>query len=292
MQIDRVAPVLHSVAQVRNWVVENIPLTESLLGYDLFLKLGNDIATGRVLDVNTLITSLPHPPELVIAHLRQMALAGLLVFEGVGEQRVFRPTPRFLSLLEDYGRKFESLFIVREDLRSQQLLLAGSDQELANFGKLVYDRMYDLGWLYLHNFGSVCFLMASLVRRIAVAHGYAAQIASCHVEITHPQGRYRLGAQGVAQAGQIDGHAACVINESTIVDFGLGNVRKGYRRDFYWGVVCDYRRDGAAIGSVAIPGPQTATWMDDWQSPATATEVERYAAFVENLFEQYAARFL
>jgi hypothetical protein len=112
------------------------------------------------------------------------------------------------------------------------------------------------------------------------------------VEITHPQGAYKLGAQGLAQPGQIDGHAMCVIDESTIFDFGLGNVRKGYRRDFYWGAVCDYRRDGAVIGSVTIQGPQTVTWKDDWQSPATDTEVARYAPFVENLFEQYAARFL
>jgi hypothetical protein len=273
-------------------VVENIPLTESLLGYDLFLKLGNDIATGKLLDASTIGEGLPHPPALVLEHLRRMALEGLLVFEGSGPAQVVRPTQRFLGLLEKYSRKFSSLFIVRDDLRSQQLLLAGSDPEIADFARLMYDRIYDMGWLYLHNFGSVCFLMASLVRRIALAHGYQAEIASCHVEIAHPEGMYLLGAQGVAKPGQIDGHAACLLNGTTLVDFGLGNVRKGYRRDFYWGVVCDYRRHGAAIGAITIPGPQTATWKDDWQSPATETEVTRYAPFVENLFQQYAARFL
>jgi hypothetical protein len=292
MQIDRVIPMLQSVAQVRNWVVENIPLTESLLGYDLFLKIGNDIATGQPLDVNTLSTGFPHPPAQVQAHLRLMVMNGLLVFEDGGAQQVLRPTPRFLALLETYGRKFESLFIVRDDLRSQQLFLASSDAQMTAFARQMYDRVYDMGWLYLHNFGSVCFLMASLVRRIAEAHGYDARIASCHVEVQFPGGLYSLGGQGVAKPGQIDGHAACVINGSTLVDFGLGNIRKGYRRNFYWGVACDYRRDGAAIAQLALPGPHTMTWKDDWQSPGAHAEIARYAPFVENLFEQYAARFL
>jgi hypothetical protein len=292
MQIDRVIPMLQSVAQVRNWVVEHIPLTESLLGYDLFLKIGNDIASGQPLDVNTITAGFPHPPAQVQAHLRLMVLNGLLVFEDSGVQQVLRPTPRFLALLDTYGRQFESLFIVRNDLRSQQLFMAVSDAEMTAFVRQLYDRVYDMGWLYLHNFGSVCFMMASLVRRIAQAHGHQARIASCHVQVEFQGGMYSLGGKGVAKPGQIDGHAVCVINESTLVDFGLGNVRKGYRRDFYWGIASDYRRDGAAIAAVTIAGPHTLTWKDDWQYPGTDDELARYAPFVENLFEQYAARFL
>lgn len=281
--------MLQSVAQVRNWVVAHIPLTASLVGYDLFLKIGNDIAAGLPLDVDTIAAGLPHAREDVLAHLELMAQARLVGFSELGE---VCPTPDFLALLDEYGRTFDSLFIVREDLRGQQLLIASTDPQLGAFGRLLYDRIYDLGWLYLHNFGSVCFLMASLVRRIALAHGHQARIVTCYAEVAQKRSVFLLGAPGYAKPGQVEGHAACVIDERVVVDFGLGNVRKGHRRDFPWGVVCDFRRDGAAIGAAKVAGGETITWKDDWQSPAADAELARYAPHIEDLFGQYAARFL
>lgn len=284
--------MLQSVAKVRNWVVENIPHTDSLLGYDLFLKLGNDIIAGLPLDVPSIAAGLPNPQEEVLALLQRMAQSGLLFFAEEGGMPTVRPTQRFLLLLDKYGRQFDSLFIVRDDLRRHQLHIEVSDPALAAFAKLVYDRVFDLGWLYLHNFGSACFLMASLVNRIAAAHGHESHIASCYVEVSNANGSYLLGGQGMAKPGQIDGHAACVVGGKLILDFGLGNVRKGYRRDFPWGVACDYRRDGHVMGSIVIPGAETAIWKDDWQSPGSDAELARYAPHIEELFGLYAARFL
>jgi hypothetical protein len=285
--------MLQSVAQVRNWVVTHLPIAESLVGYDLFLKLGNDIAAGLPLEVQRLAAGLPYEPGQIIGQLQLMAQAGLLEFAGEPPApRVVRPTARFVDLLAEYGRTFDRLFIVRDDLRGQQLVATATDPALKAFGKLVYDRVHDLGWLYLHNFGSVCFLMASLVRRIAEAHGHAARISSCYVEIVEPQRRFQLGGQGLGQPGQVDGHAACVVGEALVLDFGLGNVRKAFRRDFPWGVVCDYRRDGAVFGSAPVPGNGTAIWKDDWQSASTETELAACVPFVERLFREYEERFL
>jgi hypothetical protein len=292
MQLDRVPPLLQSVAQVRNWVVQHVPLAGSMLGYDLFIKLGNDLAAGQPIDLQALAQGLPYPADQVAGHVRAMADAGLLdLQDGPDGACTLRPTASFMALLNDYGREFESLFIVRKDLRKKQLLLAVSDPALGQFGRLLYDRLYDLGWLYLHNFGSACFLMASLVRRLAVAHGHEARIASCYVEIMHEGGRFRLGAEGLAKAGQIDGHAVCIVDESMMLDFGLGNVRKSYRRDFHWGAACDYRRDGHAMGSLTVPRGETVTWKDDWQSPGTDAELANYAPHIENLFAEYVARY-
>jgi hypothetical protein len=284
--------MLQSVAKVRNWLVEHVPLANSLLGYDLFLKLGNDIIEAHPLDLDSIAAGLPYPQEDVLAQLQRMAQAELLVFSAADGKLLVHPTQRFVTLLDKYGRQFDSLFIVREDLRKHQLQMTVSDQGLAAFGKLVYDRIFDLGWLYLHNFGSACFMMASLVNRIAVAHGHQSRVASCYVDVSGAQARYLLGAQGMAGPGQIDGHAVCVIGERMIVDFGLGNVRKGYRRDFPWGLACDYQRDGHVMGSSVLPGAETVTWKDDWQSPGSAEELARYAPHLENLFGEYAARFL
>jgi hypothetical protein len=292
MQTQRVVPVLRSVAQIRNWVVANVPLTDTLLGYDLFLKLGNDVLAGLPLDVDTIVAGLPYDASQVVAQLQQMAAKGLVGVDMQGATAVVRPTADFLKLLDTYSRMFERLFIVRSHLRGKQLLVGASDPQLNEFAQVLYDRVYDMGWLYLHNFGSVCFLMAALVRRIAIAHGYDARVASCWVEITGPQVLYKLGSQGGAKPGQIDGHAAVVLNERVILDFGLGNVRKGYRRDFAWGAVLDYRRDGHVLGAVPASRREIMTWKDDWQSPETEPELNRYAPFVEDLFTQYAQRFL
>jgi hypothetical protein len=292
MQIDRVPTMLQSVAQLRNWVVENVPCTNSMLGYDLFIKLGNDVVAGQPLDLATLAQGLPYPPEQVADHIRRMAQAGLFEIADVGQgAAMLRATSAFVTLLDRYSRKLESVFIVREDLRSQQLLVSASDPALGQFASMLYDRIYDMGWLYLHNFGSACFLMASLVRRLAEAHGHAARIASCYVEIAHDEGQYLLGAQGYAKPGQIDGHAVCIVNEAVILDFGLGNVRKGYRRDFHWGVATDYRRQDSVLGAMTVRTGERVTWKDDWQSPGTDAELARYAPHIEDLFGQYVARF-
>jgi hypothetical protein len=112
------------------------------------------------------------------------------------------------------------------------------------------------------------------------------------VDVNSGQGNYLLGAEGMAKPGQIDGHAVCVVDERMILDFGLGNVRKGYRRDFPWGIVADYRRQEHIMGAAVIPGAETVIWKDDWQSPGSDEELARYAPHIEDLFSHYAARFL
>lgn len=291
MALHRVPPILQSVSKARNWVVQNVPGTNSMLGYDLFLKLGNDVVAGQPLQLDAFTQGLPYPSEEVGRQLRQFEQAGLVTLAAADDGvPALRPTERFLGLLNQYSRMFESLFIVRHELRTQHLLVRTEHAELAELCRVLYDRMYDLGWFYLHNFGSACFLMASLVCRLAQLHGRSARIASCYVEIQGENSRYMLGAEGYAKAGQIDGHAVCIIDESVVVDFGLGNVRKGYRRNFHWGIVSDYRRDGPVLCTLEVPGGETATWKDDWQSPGTEAELARYAPHIDGLAADYIAR--
>jgi DNA-binding Lrp family transcriptional regulator len=292
MQIQRVTSLLQGVANVRKWVVENVPLTSSMVGYDLFLKLGNDFIGGRPLDVNTLLRELPHPEKSITQQIKKMEDAGLIVAQpaAVGARKLL-PTRQFVHLLETYSRKFESTFILRKGLRDQQLMVMTEDDKLREFAESLYDNFYDLGWLYLHNFGGVCFLMASLVKRVAAAYGYTARVESCYVDVSNAHERYMLGAQGFAKEGQIDGHAMCVIDDALIIDFGLGNIRKGYRRDFYWAMACDYRPEGSVLASVGLPTGHTVTWKNDWQSPDSEAELARYAPHIDELFQQYETYF-
>jgi hypothetical protein len=292
MPLHRVPPILKSVALVRNWLVENVPCTDSMLGYDLFLKLGNDFVAGQRLKLSALAQGLPYAAEEVAAQLRRFEEHGLVTLASDADDGlVVEGTERFLALLDRYGRVFDAVFIVRGELRGQQLLVSSNQPELADFGRLLYDRMYDLGWLYLHNFGSACFLISSLARRLAELHGHRARIVSGLVEVENQGNVFLLGGQGFAKPGQIDGHAVCVIDDALVLDFGLGNVRKSYRRDFYWGTIADYARDGAVFARMTLPDGVTMAWKDDWQSPDTDVELARYAPHIDELAAQYVARY-
>jgi hypothetical protein len=292
MPLHRVPPILKSVALVRNWLVENVPCTDSMLGYDLFLKLGNDFVAGQRLKLSALAQGLPYAAEEVAAQLRRFDEHGLVTLASDADDGlVVEGTERFLALLDHYGRVFDAVFIVRGELRGQQLLVSSNQPELADFGRLLYDRMYDLGWLYLHNFGSACFLISSLARRLAELHGHRARIVSGLVEVENQGNVFLLGGQGFAKPGQIDGHAVCVIDDALVLDFGLGNVRKSYRRDFYWGTIADYERDGAVFARLTLPDGVTMAWKDDWQSPNTEAELARYAPHIDELAAQYVARY-
>jgi hypothetical protein len=292
MPLHRVSPILKSVALVRNWLVENVPCTDSMLGYDLFLKLGNDFGAGQRLKLSALVQGLPYSAEEVTAQLRRFEEHGLVALASdAGDGLMVEGTERFLALLDRYGRVFDAVFIVRGELRGQQLLVSSARPELADFGRLLYDRMYDLGWLYLHNFGSACFLVASLARRLAELHGHRARIVSGMVEVENQGNTFLLGGQGFAKPGQVDGHAVCVVDDALVLDFGLGNVRKSYRRDFYWGTIADYQRDGAVFARLTLPDGVTMAWKDDWQSPGTEAELARYAPHIDELAAQYIARY-
>lgn len=297
MSLQRVPPILQSVAQMRNWVVEHVPGTDSMLGYDLFLKLGNDVVDGKPLQVGLLAQGMPYPQEALVGHLRRFEEQGLVTLSNDTDRGLMLlATPRFLKLLDQYSLVFESVFIMRTELRTQQLLIQSEDAALAAFARVLYDRVYDLGWLYLHNYGSACFLMASIVGRIAALHGHDTRVASCYVEVDrHLDGgridRYLLGAQGYVKPGQIAGHAVCVIDEKLVVDFGLGNVRKNHDREFYWGAIGDYRRAGDAFARLVLPDNQTMTWKDDWQTPDGDAELARYAPHLDTFVAQYLARF-
>jgi hypothetical protein len=294
MQIQRVTSLLQGIASARGWLIKHIPLTNSMAGYDLFLKIANDCMAGQPIMLHALLDGLSHPEKMVLQKLAKMEAAGLLAEQPAGidpRVRTFRPTQEFLGLLKNFSKQFESLFILRKSLRDQQLLVVTEDHALRDFAESLYDHFYDLGWFYLHNFGAVCFLMASLVARVATGYGYRARVASCYVEIAKGEGCYRLGAEGYAKPGQIDGHAVCILEESMLIDFGLGNVRRGYRRDFPWAVACEFRRQGTMLGGIAMPTAETVIWKDDWQSPDSDAELARYAPHLDELYKQYETYF-
>jgi hypothetical protein len=293
MQIQRVTPLLQGVADVRNWIVQHIPVSGTLAGYDLFLKIGNDFFAGQSIDVESLCKGLPYSESIVREHIAVLVQDGLLVEQTFSDGHATRivPTQRFVDLLKQYQTKFESHFILRKDLREQQLLIAAPDARLQQVVETLYDHFYDIGWVYLHNFGGICFLMSSLVRRVALAYGFKARLESCHVEIRGEDRTFALGSPGFAKPGQIEGHAVCIIDDALLVDFGLGNVRRGFRRDFYWALACPYAPRAEVMAQMQLPQGESVTWKNDWQTPDGPAEFAKFEGLVEQLFQNYVDRF-
>jgi len=286
-----IGQVLQGVAEVREWVRASVPSTRSALAYELFLRLGAAFANGDEVEVQTLARELPQARDALRTELRRLQDAGLLQRHGQGKSTRVAPTDKFLALLRQYQRRVESQFIVRSQLREQQLFVSSGHAGLAAQAASWYDHCFDLGWLYLHKFGSVCYLMAALLARVAVWHGHRARVVCGWLELSGPNGRYSLGAPGLARPGQIDGHAACVVDDRLLLDFGLGNLRKGYRRSFYWGVIADVVPSAGVLARVQLPQGETLLWRTDWRSPHSAAELASYEPVLDHLMAEYRAQF-
>ncbi|MCG2585089.1 hypothetical protein [Massilia sp. TS11] len=295
MLTQRTTSLLRAVSDVRDWVVASLPMTSSMVGYDLFLKLGEAFLAGRAVALPGLYASLRYSPKTIRRQLDKFAAAELVSFDwpaGLHHPRAVQPTPRFQVLLDEYRRKFDSLFIVRAPLRQQQFGVAVDDPALGQLAADLYDHFYDLGWLYADTYGSMCFLISMLAERAAQAHGHAARLLSCYVDINAAGRRFLLGGQGFAAPGQIEGHAVCLVDEHMLLDFGLGNARRGYRRDFPWALAAHYQPAGSVAGGVTLREDETVIWRTDWQAPNTDEEIQRLSPVAERLFAQYRQRYL
>lgn len=271
---------------MRQWVMQAIPLTESMVGYDVFLKIGQDFFSGQDLDIDGIASSLPYPRPAVRRQLSRMKDRGLIELQsGTG---LLVPTQTFLDMLHAYRRKFESLFILRKNVREGKLLNQTGDAELARLADVLYDRFYELGWIHAHYLGSACFTMAATLARVLQAHGHQARVAWGYVEIENAGRKFVLGGRGYATPGQVEGHAMCVVDERCIFDFGIGNIRKYFRHDFPWALTTDLQREGTVLAAMETPSGDKVMWKDDWQTPDGQDELMKSLPMAEQLLGRYA----
>src|SRR5687767_193891 len=109
MSLRRAPSILQSVVQMRNWLIENVPGTDSMLGYDLFLKLGNDASHGQTLRLSDFAGGLPYALDVVAGQLQRFETAGMVVLTNDADQGLLlQATPRFITLLDQYSVAFES----------------------------------------------------------------------------------------------------------------------------------------------------------------------------------------
>jgi hypothetical protein len=280
-------------ADIRDWIVKHVPMADTTIGYELFVKLTDLTIDAGPIYKPALCAALRFPAADVMRVLDGLEAAGMLVVpDGADAQSPLRLiSPALDHLLSDYFARLEHAFIPRDTLRQRQLLVEVADPARRRFVEEIYDRFFDIGWLYAHNYGAMCFMMSTLVKHTALRHGRHARVECGYLMIEGEQAKFGVGVQGSAGPGQIDGHAVCIIDDATLVDFGLGNVRRRYRRDFYWGLATDLNQRDAEMAAMQIPMGEALAWRNDWQPPLGGMEFQACNAHAGPLMAHYDAYF-
>lgn len=215
--------------------------------------------------------------------------AGLITIDDRDAARL-HGTPALVHVWQAFEERLDTAFIARHALRNALLLNKASHPALAAGVERAFDRFFDLGWLYLHNWGANCYLVASLLVEVMRREGHAARLMSGQVEIVRDNQRFVVGGKGIALPGQIDAHAFCVVDESLLIDFGLGVARRGFRRDLFWAVAADFQpaaEPAAVVARIEHPRAGTLSWRSNSLSAQGAEELRKTAQLVSELMLVY-----
>lgn len=288
---------LQGVQALRQWLARHLPRAAddpgSLAG-DLFLELADAAARGREFDLDTLAREMPYGRDAIAQQLALMQRQGLVRSPSVDGRAVPQVTPLFHALVERYQSELKTHFIPRQSLRAEQLHLAVADAAVAAQVQALYDRCFDLGWLYLHRFGSTCFMMAMLVHALVGRLGHVAHLQIGYVEVQRGDKTYYLGKVRDPLPGRIEAHAWCVVDGVALIDFGLGNVRRYHASDFPWGVALGQPRPGAEQAVLHLPDGQRARWMADGPAApmdAIGRELKNCQQVLPHLLAEHDRRF-
>lgn len=78
------------------------------------------------------------------------------------------------------------------------------------------------------NYGCCCLFINQLLQQVLQSMNYEVRLVECYAKMESGNQRIFLGHRDYIQAGQLAGHLACLVNQSYLVDFGLGNLHKLY----------------------------------------------------------------
>ena len=135
-----------------------------------------------------------------------------------------------------------------------------------------------------------CFVMAGFVQRAFLDMGHRAEIFPCTGLAIYKQQPFKLGFPGIKKTeSQLDGHVACLVNETILIDFGLGNVSRYGFREYPIAL-------GADLGQAPRP-PITLTvnpdiqfqWDIEQVNALVIETVKNHEAYSKQLYAEYLA---
>lgn len=277
---------LGSLRELSRWSEQVFGVGLGAASVDLLLWLQSAPIPPRLTAAD--VASRIDVPEAEASRLLQRLMAhGLLRAAADG---ACEPTPRLHEVLREMDERLDRSFVPREALHRALLVCDLRDRLLQDRVERLFDHFFDLGWLYLHNWASLCTMMATLVARVLAEEGLRTRVRLGRVSVARDGATYDVGAPGSCGAGQFDGHAYCVIgDDEAVVDFGLGVLRRGFRRDMPWAVAVQGARDGPVLATLEHPLAGRVRWFDDWQSPAGHRELEQAVPIADEMMGVYRA---
>lgn len=279
---------LGSLREISQWAEEvfGVGLGSGLVDALLWLRSSR---TSGPLTAASLAEHLHRPESEAVGIVRQLASHGLLDALAADEA-AFRPTPRLDEVLHEMVERLDRSFVPRQALHRALLVCDVRDAALQDRVERLFDRFFDLGWLYLHNWASLCTVMATLVAKVLALEGLRTRVQLGRIAIARDGCTYDLGGPGTSAPGQFDGHVYCVLgDDEAIVDFGLGVVRRAFRRDTPWAVAVPCRREGPVLAMLEHARTGRMQWFDDWQSAAGRAELAQAQPIADELMQVYLA---
>lgn len=279
---------LGSLRDISQWTEEvfGVGLGSGLVDALQWLQSRRDSAP---LTAAALASTLRMPDAEAAVLLRQLAGRGLLSL-APGRGEAYLPTPRLDAVLHDMIERLDRSFVPREALHRALLVCELPDAALQVRIERLFDCFFDLGWLYLHNWASLCTMMATLVARVLALEGMRTRVQLGRLVVVRDGCTYNLGGPGTSGAGQFDGHVYCVLgDDEAIIDFGLGVVRRAFRRDTPWAVAVPCRRDGPVLATLEHDRGGHMQWFDDWQSAQGRAELAAAQPIADELMQVYLA---
>ena len=289
---------LASLAAVHNWLSRQLPLGESLATVRLFIALGSAATANvpvsrkfledqRVLDRGKLGADL-------IAAYRQAGLLELNTKGPKSDQALLVPTLRLHELVGEFNRFHDGHWVTRQRYRSR-LHCGGLDPDMSALVVQLFDEFLDCD--YLHGYGSGCVRVSHLLAEAARLKGHQARVVPCWARLSHLEKRvaFELGrAMAQPQPGQIDAHAVCLIDETTLLDFGMGVARRMFSGLVPWAAALPLVRDGESgtMACTRVGSRLEIEWFREGFGDSVFGELSLAERELPTMFEPYRTRVL
>lgn len=162
---------------------------------------------------------------------------------------------------------------------------------------LILQIFADLEFLgVIKKYGTHCLFINTLLQRILSYEGYRVEIRTCNAIIDRENKRFFLGSKEFTLQHQLATHVVCILDETFLIDFGLGNVRKGFDPDFVQAISLQIKPIADSLGEIRIGESTLLSYVaetppDDFllrqqvQEPILLKTLEVYRRYKQNRFK-------
>lgn len=146
------------------------------------------------------------------------------------------------------------------------------------------------GLKVLPTYSSYSYLVASLIMTLLAARGFSIRLFDCSATINGRGLEFRLG-RGPALPGQIDGHLTCIVDDHSLVDFGLGSVTRGSPfPDLPQGVACRLSTTPETSARARLPNGLEVSWKPRPAPPYREKELRENGKMADALIRRWRRR--